>query len=311
MLGDVSHIMMNEDEAAFRERLNRSSTVPEFTMQAVSSETDVPGDTLRSWQRRYGFPTPARNDANYRLFSRQDIEAVRWIRDQTARGQGTRQAIAMLQRIREEPSSDSSSRSIPSIVESPPATPSAPPDGFIQALIAGDLVAAQKAWDHLAIAVSPPCLCETVILPAHRRVWEGDGDPGIRVPAEDFLQRKVTTLLDRSSPECGLQDIVVLVSGDVSARVPALALATVLSTSGYRLPVPVMDLRDAESIVVLHHLPSETPAIVVAPDGLHGARHLLPERDVFHWWYDGASRIDEDTLPPSLADVVTALQESG
>src|SRR5690606_26781295 len=87
------------DTSVLESRLAGSRTVPEFTMQAVSHETGVPDDTLRSWERRYGFPTPSRDDSNYRIYSERDIIAVAWLRDQTRRGQGISEAIAMLRRI--------------------------------------------------------------------------------------------------------------------------------------------------------------------------------------------------------------------
>ncbi|HVL24325.1 MAG TPA: MerR family transcriptional regulator, partial [Thermomicrobiales bacterium] len=67
-------------------------------MQAVAQQTGVPPDTLRSWERRHGFPAPSRTDSNRRLYSERDIAAITWVRDQTERGQGTNEAIAMLHR---------------------------------------------------------------------------------------------------------------------------------------------------------------------------------------------------------------------
>ena len=37
----------------------------------------VSASTLRTWERRYGFPTPRRSDGGHRLYDRADIEALR------------------------------------------------------------------------------------------------------------------------------------------------------------------------------------------------------------------------------------------
>jgi hypothetical protein len=305
MSGDVSHIVVNEDEATLRGRLAHCSTVPEFTMQAVSSMTDVPGDTLRSWQRRYGFPTPARNDSNYRLFSRRDIEAVRWIRDQTARGQGTREAIAMLRRIQ-----DGLHGSAPvSVTGARPSSPdAAAPDGLIRTLLSGDLRTAQATWDALAMTASPTGLCERIILPAHSRIWNEEVRPAIRIPADDFLYRKAMAILDRSSPELGLSDIIVLMEGSALSRVPALVLAATVSMNGYQLALPVLDLQSVESILVLQQTAPDTRVIVVAPDAPHAARHLLPGRSILHWWYHDLTGQGR-SLPSSISEAVEALRE--
>src|SRR5687768_1711294 len=89
------------DTAVLERRIAGSRTVPEFTMQAVTNETGVPGDTLRSWERRYGFPRPSRDESNYRIYTERDIVAAAWLRDQTRRGQGISEAISRLQGILE------------------------------------------------------------------------------------------------------------------------------------------------------------------------------------------------------------------
>ncbi len=57
-----------------------------YRIQAVSSMTGIPAATLRAWERRYGVPTPARTTSSYRLYSDQDVELLRKLRDMCARG---------------------------------------------------------------------------------------------------------------------------------------------------------------------------------------------------------------------------------
>lgn len=57
---------------------------------------DVPVATLRTWEDRYGQVTPARNDSGHRLFSRQQVEQLRFIRAQMGEGASAADAHRLL-----------------------------------------------------------------------------------------------------------------------------------------------------------------------------------------------------------------------
>jgi DNA-binding transcriptional MerR regulator len=50
-----------------------------FNLKAVVRETGLKPDTLRAWERRYGLPEPGRTEGGHRLFSRRDIETLKWL----------------------------------------------------------------------------------------------------------------------------------------------------------------------------------------------------------------------------------------
>jgi methanogenic corrinoid protein MtbC1 len=70
---------------------------PRYNIRAVERLTGVPAPTLRSWERRYGFPTPARTHTSRRLYSDDDIRVIRWVRGHTERGLSAAQAIEWAQ----------------------------------------------------------------------------------------------------------------------------------------------------------------------------------------------------------------------
>lgn len=45
----------------------------------VADRTGVAPATIRMWEQRYGFPTPTRTPAGYRLYTQADIEAIRTV----------------------------------------------------------------------------------------------------------------------------------------------------------------------------------------------------------------------------------------
>jgi DNA-binding transcriptional MerR regulator len=57
------------------------------TIRVVSMQTGLPMETLRAWERRYGFPTPERRrGSNRRLYSPSDVERLLVIRRALERG---------------------------------------------------------------------------------------------------------------------------------------------------------------------------------------------------------------------------------
>ncbi|WP_309573083.1 cobalamin-dependent protein [Deinococcus sp.] len=57
-----------------------------YTASEVESRTGVPATTLRQWERRYGFPSPARNASGYRLYSAEDVIAIGHMQAHLLRG---------------------------------------------------------------------------------------------------------------------------------------------------------------------------------------------------------------------------------
>lgn len=54
--------------------------VPGFNISAVERETGLSKDVLRMWERRYGFPAPARDAYGERVYSTTDVEQLRLIK---------------------------------------------------------------------------------------------------------------------------------------------------------------------------------------------------------------------------------------
>lgn len=56
------------------------SDVPRHSIRIASQRSGIPIETLRVWERRYGGPTPQRQDGgNRRLYSDAEIERLRWV----------------------------------------------------------------------------------------------------------------------------------------------------------------------------------------------------------------------------------------
>ncbi len=53
---------------------------PHYNIAAVERDTGLSKDVLRIWERRYGFPTPARDTHGERLYSSDEVERLRLIK---------------------------------------------------------------------------------------------------------------------------------------------------------------------------------------------------------------------------------------
>lgn len=65
---------------------------PLYNLSMVLNETGLKPDVLRAWERRYGIPKPARSAGGHRLYSRQDIDTVKWLQARLLEGMSIRRA---------------------------------------------------------------------------------------------------------------------------------------------------------------------------------------------------------------------------
>jgi DNA-binding transcriptional MerR regulator len=62
----------------------------------VSSLLGIPIPTIRSWERRYGFPAPARTGGKHRRYSVREVDQLRRVRDEITRGHTAREAAEIV-----------------------------------------------------------------------------------------------------------------------------------------------------------------------------------------------------------------------
>jgi CheY-like chemotaxis protein len=57
-----------------------------YSIGAVAAMTSVPPATLRTWEERYGVIVPTRSRGGHRLYSRDDVERLRFVAERVAEG---------------------------------------------------------------------------------------------------------------------------------------------------------------------------------------------------------------------------------
>lgn len=69
---------------------------PVYSISAVARMLEVPVATLRTWEDRYGQVVPARNASGHRLFTRNQVEQLKFVRALMSRGAAVADAHRLL-----------------------------------------------------------------------------------------------------------------------------------------------------------------------------------------------------------------------
>jgi len=60
--------------------------LPIYSIGAVERMLDIPAATIRNWEERYGLVKPERSDGGHRLYTRAQVEQLRFVTEALARG---------------------------------------------------------------------------------------------------------------------------------------------------------------------------------------------------------------------------------
>src|SRR5437763_11755850 len=69
---------------------------PVYSISAVARMLDIPVATLRTWEDRYGQVAPARNASGHRLYTRHQVEQLKFVRAQMSEGASVADAHRVL-----------------------------------------------------------------------------------------------------------------------------------------------------------------------------------------------------------------------
>jgi methanogenic corrinoid protein MtbC1 len=80
-----------------RTKLSRE---PVYNIRSVVERTGIAAETIRAWERRYGYPDPYRSPNGYRLYTEDEIATLIWLKRQTESGMSIGQSIHLLEALR-------------------------------------------------------------------------------------------------------------------------------------------------------------------------------------------------------------------
>ncbi len=228
----------------------------------MSAALGVPGPTLRSWERRYGVPATTRSVGGHRRYFEQDLQQLRLMRDEIARGRKAAEAATVVRGL---------------------LAGTGPGAGHVAALLAGstamDPALIRRSLDDAAAELGVAAAVDEVLLPGMRQIgawWEGGR---CDIGQEHLTSEVVRGWLSRetaSIPVSRTARPVVLACGPRDLHTLGLeALALLLARSGHscrvlgartpeRALVTAVTATSAVAAVVVSHLASNRRPSVAA-----------------------------------------------
>lgn len=243
-----------------------SSVTDGLPIHLVSDLLGVPAPTLRSWERRYGLPLTARSAGGHRRYSPVDLEQLRLMRDEVARGRAAADAAANVRLFLRQPETER-------IADFLAASRRMDPDALRSALDA--------ASDELGLGVT----LDSVLMPSMRQIGTWWATGRCDVGREHFTTEVVRGwLASRTAlaPSLGQVPPILLACGPRDLHTLGLeALATLLAHQqrsvrmlGGRTPqrtlVTATTATEASAVVLVSHLPSHRRPAVEALRALAG-----------------------------------------
>lgn len=228
--------------------LGQYSTTPVFNTKAVARETEVPADTFRAWERRYGIPRPQRTAGGHRLYSERDIAIIRWLRDRTAEGMNISQAVMLL------------NSSLAEAPEQPPPAPTAAyepraisrvVEDFTNALVGFDASRSERILteafglypvEHVLLQIIQPTMVEI-----GERWHRGEINVAAEHFATQFVRRKLSSMVNMFDSAAGRGRVIVACTPQELHDLGALFAALFLVRKGWHViylgpQVPLPDL---------------------------------------------------------------------
>ncbi len=241
-----------------------------YRIKAAAEQAGVTPELLRAWERRYGVPSPGRSPSGYRLYSEEDIRAVRWILGQTESGLGPRQAAGLFKGNLSGAAEESTLRTVRTTL--------------LGLLLARELGKAKALLERAILGHGFETVCTEVIWPL--LAWVGEmWHRGEITPADEHwvseslksvLIRRLTQ--ERNAAPNAVRAVVACAPGELH-EIGALMLALFLTRRGF----DVLYLGQGVPLAALRRFvrKSGAKAIFLSMARKNGAKRILEELPAF------------------------------
>jgi MerR family transcriptional regulator, light-induced transcriptional regulator len=190
-----------------------------LSIGAVSEVLGVPVPTIRSWERRYGFPAPPRTNGRHRRYRTGEMEQLRALRDLITKGLSARDSVARL-------------RNASGVTPEPD-----PFDAIVRAAIDLDSVGLVEALDRSAGRSGVEETIRRVALPAMREIgarWKaGICDVGQEHLATEAVRTWVARQISMAPPTFRRGPIVLACGPNDLHTIGLEAFAAILARRGW------------------------------------------------------------------------------
>jgi methanogenic corrinoid protein MtbC1 len=204
-----------------------------LSIGALSRATEIPVETLRTWENRYGFPVPERRPSGHRLYPLSIVPRLRRIAEALAKGHRARQVV---------PASEADLRRLLASPRKAAALPASSLSHVAQLLSLVESFASDRLTLALlgaATRLGPLAFVETVAAPLLRAVGDGWEKGTLEVRHEHFVSERLGDVLRSLRlplEERAIGPLVVLSTLPGEAHALGLQMAAVvLAAAGCRI----------------------------------------------------------------------------
>ncbi len=261
------------------------SPTPTFNLGVVIHETGIHADTLRAWERRYGLPEPARTEGRHRLYSRRDIEIIKWLLARQDEGMSISKAVALWRTLEAEgrdPLAELSTAVTGARVVAPVEFPEGAQidelrNAWVEACLNYDEARAEQVAAYAFALFPAETVCFDVLFAGLSEIGWAWYRREATVQHEHFttglVARRINALIAAAPPPIHAPNIVVGCPPNEEHALPALLMTLLLRNRGWNVinlgaDVPLAQLETMVATVF--------PALVVmTAHQLHTAASLL------------------------------------
>lgn len=199
-----------------------------LNVQAVELRTGITAETLRTWERRYGWPRPQRLPNDYRLYSEDDVALIQAVRQELRSGVSASTAWQRVVQARERRPASGTMRGTEHLR-----------DRLVDALVAFQPIAARELLaeahaiypvERVLLEVIQPCLIEI-----GERWHRGEVTITQEHFASNLLRDRLVALCSFYSPRIDAATIMVGAGPGDLHDIGALMLAVVLRSDGHNV----------------------------------------------------------------------------
>ena len=254
-------------------------------IRVVSQRTGLSVHTIRVWEKRYGAVTPARTSTNRRVYSDEDIERLKLLRQATLTGRSIGQVAGLkTAALRALMAEDVAALPVAPAVFEGQTNGTSPTACLADALEAAEQLDAQglqRTLNRAAAGFSRPVLIDQVVVPLMHKIGDRWRDGSLRVAHEHLASAVVRTLL--GGMEMGSQTsgsasrlIVATPSGQLH-EIGALIVAVTAASEGWQVTYLGPNLPADEIVGAAHqnHARAVALSIVYPSDDPRVSEELL------------------------------------
>lgn len=308
--------------------MSASEELPTFNLKAVVHETGLKPDTLRAWERRYGVPQPKRTSGGHRLYSRHDIQLLKWLVARQQEGLTISRAVEMWRHlVAEGREPDLGPQAAPELTRLPLGGGEALAElrqTWIDACLAFDERRAEQVMAQAFALYSVEDVCLELLTKGLSAIGAGWYEGNISVQQEHFssalAMRRLESLLAATPSPTRQKRILTLCAPEDLHTYSPLLITLLLRRRGWpvtylganvplgRLETTLAVARPALAVVSAQQLPSAANlremALLLQSEGVPVAFGGL----VFNIIPSLRERIPGHFVGPSLAEVVPTVE---